>query len=113
MTERRTPWEGATPSNIDSEVLQQLNEREKRRRAEQREKRPRATYDIPRPIIDQIIEISEEENIPRSDIVVWALIEFIKKYESGEINFEPHKVFSNSLRFQWALDLPETSFLTK
>lgn len=97
----------ATHDDIDPELKAQVEHRERRRRKAQRKERPRQTYDLPQEVIDAIAEISEEEKVSLSDLAAWALSEFVMQYRAGEINLEPHKEFSRSLRYVWTLELPK------
>lgn len=104
---RSRPKDIATPADIDDELRAQVEHRERRRREEKRKERPRQTYDLPQELIDAITAISEQESVSRSDLATWALAEFVIKYRAGDIDLEPHREFSKSLRYNWTLELPE------
>ena len=69
--------------------------------------RPKATYDLPLALIEKIQEIASREDVSQSDIVAWALVEFLERYEAGEVVLQEHKTSARSLRFACKLDLPE------
>lgn len=101
-------------SELGDKSITQLIEKAKKDRITEKRERTRAQYDLDPQVKQAIVEISTHESIPQSDIVEWALRQFIRSYIAGEVNLDPHLGFSNSLRYTHTiiefpehLDLPE------
>lgn len=69
-------------------------------------RRPKMTYDLPPSIITRIREVAEAENTSQSDIVAYALSQFLNAYDEGHINLDPYKRRTASLKWEWALNIP-------
>lgn len=104
--ERKDPFEGSGAEDIAPELKDQLEARERRRAKARKKKRPKGTYDLSLKLLDKVREVSKIEDVPQSDIVAWALIEFLERYEGGDVDFEDHKKPTRSLRYLYKLDLP-------
>lgn len=104
---RSDPLASAGTGDIAPELEAQLTIQERRKAAARKAKRPKATYDLTSAILDAVDHVSEQEDIAKSDVVAWALIEFLARYEEGGVDLEPHKVAARSLRYTCKLILPE------
>ncbi len=70
-------------------------------------KRSKATYDLPRSIIQAVNDIAQAEEVTRSDVVAWALQVFIKRYHAGNVDWTHHrKPAVNNPRATWKLVIP-------
>ena len=88
--------------DIAPEVRAQIDARHKRLR-----KRPgRMAYDLTVKLKDKVREVAKVEDVSQSDIVAWALCEWLDKYEKDGLDLEPHKTNARSLRFGSKLVLP-------
>lgn len=104
---RRDPLASGGVEEIAPELRAQLESRERRRARARKARRPKATYDLTMKIIDEVKEVASQEDVAQSDIVAWALIEFLERYKRGEVSLEAHKNAARSLRFACKLELPE------
>ena len=68
--------------------------------------RPKATYDLPETIIKAVQQVAARENVAQSDVVAWALGEFLERYDNREERLEAHKRPTRSLRAVYKLVLP-------
>lgn len=102
----RQNWSDSTPTDIDPEVKEQIEARKRRKAEEEKNKRPKATYDLPKALIEVVQDISDSESVPRSDIAAWALIDFVERYQAGNVDLESHKKPTRSLRYLYKLELP-------
>ena len=55
--------------------------------AEEATRRYKATFDLPKLLIEAIREIAETERVSRSDLAAWALAEFVRSYRKGKIDW--------------------------
>jgi hypothetical protein len=104
---RQDPFTGSGAQEIDHELEAQLNVREHRKARARKAERPKATYDLPLALIEKVQEVASREDVSQSDIVAWALAEFLEHYEAGGVNLQEHKTAARSLRFACKLELPE------
>jgi predicted transcriptional regulator len=104
---RQDPFTGSGAQDIDRELEAQLGARERRKAKARKAKRPKATYDLSLALIKKIQEVASREDVSQSDIVAWALVEFLERYEAGGANLQEHKTAARSLRFACKLELPE------
>lgn len=88
------------------ELEAQLHTREKRAARARKQKRPKATYDLPLAMIEAVNATAEQEDVARSDIVAWALAEFLDRYQAGEVDLSESKRPARGLRFALKLELP-------
>lgn len=102
---RQDPLEGA-PAPIAPEVQAQIDARQRRRAEERKKQRPKATYDLPLPILDGIEEIVAAESISRSDVVALALVRLLADYRAGRVDLESLKTPARSLRYRNKVQLP-------
>lgn len=100
LTSRGRP--GITP-----ELEAQLETRERRRARARKEKRPKATYDLSMKLIESVQEVARGEDVSQSDVVAWALIDFLVRYHAGDVNLDDYKQPARSLRFAYKLEFPE------
>jgi undecaprenyl pyrophosphate synthase len=103
---RQDAFDVSGAQNIDTELEAQLRIREERKARAKKAQRPKATYDLTLSLLDAVERIAEDEDISKSDVVAWALCEFLERYEAGEVDLEPFKVAARSLRFACKLELP-------
>lgn len=59
--------------------------------AEEAAKRHKATFDLPKKLIEAIKEIAQMERVSRSDVAAWALAEFVRAYRRGEVDWTEHR----------------------
>lgn len=104
---RRDPFASSGTEDLDPELQAQLTVRERRKAAQRKAERPKATYDLPLALLDAVESAAAEEDISKSDIVAWALVEFLERRARGEVDLEPHKRPARSLRVECKLELPE------
>lgn len=86
-------------------------EREKiaRERAKMRARKDhRVTYDLPPDLKKQISELAEKMGVAASQIVTYALIQFLQSYQQDEIDLSKYRVPSRSPRYEWKLVFPKT-----
>ena len=69
-------------------------------------KRPRASYDLPAAMIAAVQDVAGREGVAQSDVVAYALADWLARYEAGEIDLAEHKSPSRSPRYELSLDLP-------
>jgi len=55
--------------------------------AEEAAKRHKATFDLPKKLIEAVKEIAKEERVSRSDVAAWALAELVRAYRRGEVDW--------------------------
>ena len=84
----------ALPADLADRVLRQAEE------AEEAAKRHKATFDLPKVLIEAIREIAEAERVSRSDLAAWALAEFVLAYRAGEVDLKTHR--EPATRSPWA-----------
>lgn len=94
------------PPKADAEVQAQAKARRGRRKEEARGRRSKATYDLPGAMIEGIERIADDESVPRSDVVAWALADFLSRYDAGQVDWRDSKHTAVSLRWRWKLQLP-------
>ena len=71
-------------------------------------KRSKATYDLPKPIVQAVNEIAKAEEVARSDVAAWALWELIRRYRAGEVDWTDHReLATRNPRARWRLVLPD------
>ena len=70
-----------------------------------RARRPEATYDLTLKLIDRVKGGAEHEDVAQSDIVAWALTDFLERYADGGVVLDEHKKPTKSLRVTWKLEL--------
>ena len=92
---------------ITPELEAQLKARDRRRARVRKEKRPKATYDLSMKLIESVQEIARGEDVSQSDVVAWALIDFMERYRAGDVNLDSRKKPARSLRFAYRLEFPE------
>ena len=68
----------------------------------------RATYDLPASLKERIAAIAEGHQTSASQVAALFLLQALEAFDQGEIDLEGYKVPSNSPRYEWNLDLPET-----
>ena len=59
--------------------------------AEEATKRHKATFDLPKKLIEAVKEIAKEERVTRSDVAAWALAEFVRAHRRGEVDLTGHR----------------------
>ena len=84
----------ALPSDLADRILKQAEE------AEEAIKRHKATFDLPRGLIEAVREIAEAERVSRSDLAGWALAEFVRAYRAGKVDLKEHR--EPAARSPWA-----------
>lgn len=104
---RQDPFKSGATQQIDTELEAQLESRERRRARARKSARPKGTYDLSLALIEAIQEVAAREDVAQSDIVAWALVEFLERYQAGQVDLSPHKKPARSLRVAQKLDLPE------
>ena len=102
---RQDAFGSSVPSNILPEVAAQLDARQKRRAAERKRARPKATYDLPARVLAAVDEVADQESVAKSDIVALAIVRFVQAYREGGVELD--KVQARSLRYSWKVQLPE------
>jgi hypothetical protein len=114
--ERRTILDPAVASLLNdmehhqSEAALPRREREKkaRERAKIRARREqRATFDLPPSLRQKIMDLTENERLPASQLVSLALARFLQDLSSSQVDLAPFKQPSRSPRYDWNLILPE------
>lgn len=81
-------------------------ERQKRAQVKREKQRgPKATYDLPARIIDNVREVADKERVSQSDVAALALVTFLERYHAGEVELQ--KATVRSVRFDYRLLLPE------
>ena len=103
---RQEPAAAAGAGDLDPELQAQLQARAKRKAKVRKERRPKATYDLPQSVLKAIQQVAATETVSQSDIVAWAVVEFMERYAHGEEPLDEHKEPSRSLRFENRLVLP-------
>ncbi|NLG48932.1 MAG: hypothetical protein GX552_02330 [Chloroflexi bacterium] len=103
---RQDAFDVSGAQGIDTELEAQLRTREERKARAKKAQRPKATYDLTLTLLDAVERVAKDEDISKSDVVAWALCEFLDKYEAGQVDLEPLKVSARSLRFACKLELP-------
>jgi hypothetical protein len=103
---RQDPLKSAGVDSIEPELEAQLGARERRRAQMRKAQRPKATYDLPTKLIERVKEVAEKEDVAQSDIVAWALGEFLERHAAGEVDLVAHKEYTRSLRVMYKLQLP-------
>jgi len=104
---RQDPFVASGAQDIDRELEAQLSARERRKAKARKAERPKATYDLALALINEVREVASQEDVSQSDIVAWALIEFLERYTAGEVDLGEHKKAARSLRFAFKLEFPE------
>ena len=104
---RQDPFVDSGAQDIDRELEAQLGARERRKAKARKVERPKATYDLSLVLIEKVQEVASREDVSQSDIVAWALVEFVERYEVGEVDLQEYKTIARSLRFAYKLILPE------
>jgi hypothetical protein len=74
------------------------------KKAQRDQKRIRATYDLPRELIDAVVAGAERELIPDSQFAAAMMIEGLKAYAAGQLDLQ--KVGSRSPLYDFVLVLP-------
>jgi metal-responsive CopG/Arc/MetJ family transcriptional regulator len=57
-------------------------------------------------LINAVEDIAKRESVARSDVVAWALVEFVERYRASQVDWAKHKRPTKSLRVDWKLELP-------
>jgi len=104
--ERVEPFAVAGVGDLAPELRDQLQARDRRRAASAKAKRPKATYDIPLAMIEAVQKAAGREGVSQSDIVAYALAEWLDKYAAGEVDLSDAKIPCRGLRFSLSLELP-------
>lgn len=78
-----------------------------RRRAKADAGRSKATFDVPRPILDALTEIAHAESVSKSNLVAEFLVRAVNAYHKGAIDISKQKQPGRSLRWDWELILTE------
>ena len=63
-------------------------------------------YDLTVKLKEKVREVAKAEDVSQSDIVAWALCEWLDKYEKDGVDLDPYKTNARSLRFGSKLVLP-------
>ena len=71
--------------DLADRILKQAEE------AEEAAKRHKATFDLPKKLIEAVKEISLAEKVTRSDLAAWALAEFVRAYRRGDVDLTEHR----------------------
>jgi hypothetical protein len=66
----------------------------------------RVTYDIPPPLRDAVRNLAEEQAVPASQLVSFALMRFLDDLDRKIIDLDKYKEASLSPRYDWNLRLP-------
>lgn len=103
---RRDPLASGGVEEVSTELQAQIEARERRKARARKAARPKATYDLSTKVIDQVKRVAAEEDVSQSDIVAWALTEFLDRYREGGVELAPHKKPTRSLRVLFKLELP-------
>ena len=104
---RQDPFADSGAQDIDRELEAQLGARERRKAKARKAERPKATYDLSLALLEKVQEVASREDVSQSDIVAWALVAFLERYEAGGVSLDEHKNAARSLRFACKLELPE------
>ena len=103
---RQDAFEVSGARDLDSELDAQLQVREHRRAQRRKATRPKATYDLTLKLMTAVTDVAEREDIAKSDVVAWALCEFLNRYYAGDVDLEPNKKPARSLRVLCKLEIP-------
>ena len=103
---RHDPLASGGVEEIAPELQAQLEARERRKARARKAARPKATYDLTTKVIDRVKQVAAEEDVSQSDIVAWALAEFLERHKAGGVDLAPHKKPTRSLRVMFKLELP-------
>ena len=69
--------------------------------------RPKATYDLPLRLIAAVQDIADKESAPCSDLVRWALADFVMRYREGKIKLTDFRRPNlKSLKYNFKIDPP-------
>ena len=69
--------------------------------------RSKATYDLPKAIIEDVNEIAAAEEVARSDVVAWAIWELVQRHKAGEVDWTGHRERADrNPRATWKLVIP-------
>lgn len=99
---------GMEKRQAEAQMPRRQREKVARERAKiQARRSQRATYDLP-PLVRQMIkEIAEKEGVPASQVVTYALLNFLQSYQKQEIQLGLLKKPSRSPRYDWNLIFPD------
>jgi len=103
---RQDPMKISGAQDIDAELEAQLQVRERRKARARKAKRPKATYDLTVALIEAVQDVAKREDVAQSDIVAWALADFLDRYRAGQINLSGQKKDARSLRVAHKLEIP-------
>ena len=84
---------------------ERLRKKKEREKAKARLPR-RVNWDLPLDLKERIVAIAEQNRIPTSQVAAFLLADGLGRLESGETDFGPFKVPSDSPRYDWNLALP-------
>jgi len=105
-SERVEPFAVAGVGDVLPELQAQVKTRERRLARWKKERRPKATYDLPLAMMEAVKAAADREQVAQSDIVAYALAEWLDKYAAGEVDLSEHKRPSRNLRYSLSLELP-------
>lgn len=101
--ERLDPFTVSGSGDAAKRELQAQLTAHKRRTAK---RRPRASYDLPAAMIEAVQDAAKAERVSQSDIVGYALAEWLDRYQAGAVDLSEHKQPSRSPRYDLTLTLP-------
>lgn len=101
--ERKDPFAVSGVEGAARRELQAQLQAHKRRTSK---RRPRASYDLPAAMITAVQDVAGREQVAQSDIVAYALAEWLARYQAGQVDLTDSKHTSRSPRYPWTLDLP-------
>lgn len=99
---------GMEQKQAESQLPRRVREKKARERAKIQARRShRVTYDLPPVVRQKIKKIAEDEGLPASQIVSFALVRFLTNHALGNIDFGIYKQPSRSPRYDWNLVIPD------
>lgn len=75
--------------------------------AKRRRTRSRQAYDLPPRVIEAVKAEAAQWEIAQSDLVAWALIDWLERNAECPVDLGAERVHARSLRIKYHLDLPE------
>jgi hypothetical protein len=119
MSDEISPVRALMGSDDDEGTLQDEEKRQarrrklrsltpgKRRKVLRDEQRKTMAYDIPEEIIQAVRDLSGELDISQSQIVAYALVEWLNRYQSGETELPPKSAWQPTRgQYLWKIEIP-------
>ena len=67
----------------------------------------KATYNLPKPVIQQVKALAQEMGCPQNDIALAALTMLLNRIEQEPGLLDELKIPANQLNYAWRLEIPE------